>query len=100
MTKGLLLIAVLAACVLSTRGNAQAPAADTILVNGKVVTLDGASSVAQAVAIRDGKILATGSNADIPTRADSRTHIVHVSGRTVIPRLMHSHIHALRARLT
>jgi len=95
MTKTLLLIVALAACVLSTAGNAQVPAADTILVNGKIVTLDGASSVAQAIAIRDGKILATGSDADIRKRADSRTHIVDVGGRTVIPGLMDSHIHAL-----
>ncbi|HYK78823.1 MAG TPA: amidohydrolase [Micropepsaceae bacterium] len=100
MTKTLLLIVALAACVLSTAGNAQVPAADTILVNGKIVILDGASSVAQAIAIRDGKILATGSDADIRKRADSRTHIVDVGGRTVIPGLMDSHIHALRAGLT
>src|SRR5580704_13187424 len=100
MTKTLLLIAVMTACVLSTSGNAQVPAADTILVNGKVVTLDGASSVTQAIAIRDGKILAAGSNEDIRRRAESRTHIVDLGGRSVIPGLMDSHIHALRAGLT
>lgn len=100
MTKGLALIALLAACVLPTTGNAQTPAPDTILVNGKVVTLDGASSVTQAIAIRDGRILAAGSDVDIRKRADSHTRVLDLGGRTVIPGLMDSHIHALRAGLT
>jgi predicted amidohydrolase YtcJ len=98
--KVLALVAAVAACLLPATGNAQAPAADTILVNGKVVTLDGVSSVAQAIAIGDGRILATGSDADIRKRAGSRTRIVDLGGRTVIPGLMDSHIHALRAGLT
>jgi predicted amidohydrolase YtcJ len=100
MRKNLALAALLVACGLPASGNAQLPAADTLLVNGKVVTLDGASSVTQAIAIRDGRILATGDDADIRKRADSHTHIIDLGGRTVIPGLMDSHIHALRAGLT
>src|SRR6202171_3222339 len=98
MTKASVLIAVMAAWVLSAPANAQV--ADTILLNGKIVTLDGASSVTQAIAIRDGKILLAGSDADIRRRADRRTRVVDLGGRTVIPGLMDSHIHALRAGLT
>jgi predicted amidohydrolase YtcJ len=79
---------------------AQVPAADTILVNGKVITLDGASSIAQAVAIQGDKILAVGANDDVRRRADVRTNIIDLGGRTVVPGLMDSHIHALRAGLT
>ena len=79
---------------------AQAPAADTVLINGKVITLDDASSILQAVAIRDGKVLAIGSDQDIRKRADARTRIIDLGGRTVAPGLMDSHIHALRAALT
>src|SRR5580704_8001623 len=100
MRKNLALVALLVACGLPASGNAQLPAADTLLVNGKVVTLDGASSVTQAIAIRDGRILAAGDDADIRKRADSHTHIIDLGGRTVIPGLMDSHIHALRAGLT
>ena len=99
MTKGLVLIALLT-CAFSTAARAQLPPADTILVNGKVVTLDGASTVAQAIAIGDGRVLATGSDAEIRRRANTRTRIVDLGGRTVIPGLMDSHIHALRAGLT
>src|SRR6195256_4402532 len=91
-------VMLLAAVVAPAR--AQVPPADTILVNGKVVTLDAKSSVVQGIAIRDGKILDVGSNEEIRKRAGERTRIIDVGGRTVIPGLMDSHIHMLRAGLT
>jgi predicted amidohydrolase YtcJ len=100
MMNRLLLVAALTVAAGVAPGNAQAPAADTILLDGKVITLDDASSVVQAVAIRDGRILAVGTNADIRRRADARTQVIELGGRTVVPGLMDSHIHALRAGLT
>jgi hypothetical protein len=100
MMNRLLLVAALTLAAGVAPGNAQAPAADTILLDGKVITLDDASSVVQAVAIRDGRILAVGTNADIRQRADARTQVIELGGRTVVPGLMDSHIHALRAGLT
>src|SRR5215470_17415688 len=101
MTNRLVLIAALTVAAGVAPARAQAPAAaDTILVNGKIITLDDTSSIVQAVAIRDGKVLAIGANADIRQRADARTTIVDLGGRTVVPGLMDSHIHALRAGLT
>jgi predicted amidohydrolase YtcJ len=95
--KPFVLVAALAA--LAPAG-VRAQSADTILVNGKVITLDGRSSVAQGVAIRDGRILEAGANEDMRKRADAHTKVVDLGGRTVIPGLMDSHIHALRAGLT
>jgi predicted amidohydrolase YtcJ len=101
MTKLLVLIAALSAgAAIIMPACAQVPTAETILVNGKVITLDGTSSVVQGLAIRDGKILSVGSNEDVRNRADRRTAIVDLGGRTVVPGLMDSHIHALRAGLT
>ena len=65
MTNRLVLIAALTAAVAGAPAHAQVPGADTILVNGKVVTLDDASSIVQAVAIHDGKILAVGAEISI-----------------------------------
>src|SRR4051794_22988505 len=73
--------------------------ADTILLNGKVLTLDAQSSLVQALAIRGDKIIATGGSADIVKHADAKTRIVDLGGRTVIPGLIDSHIHAIRAGL-
>ena len=100
MTRCLALTALLALPFLSIAANAQAPSPDAILVNGKVVTLDRTSSVMQAIAIRDGKILATGSDAEIRRLAGVRTQVIDLGGRTAIPGLMDSHLHALRAGLT
>jgi predicted amidohydrolase YtcJ len=99
-TSHLVLFTALTAVVAIAPARAQVPTADTILVNGKVMTLDGASSIVEAVAIRDGKILAVGSNDDIRKRADGRANIIDLGGRTAVPGLMDSHIHALRAGLT
>src|SRR5262245_28392123 len=94
------LIAALTVVAAAAPAQAQAPAADMILVNGKVITLDDASSIVQAIAIHDGKILAVGSTEEARKRADAHTSIVDLGGRTVVPGLMDSHIHALRAGLT
>jgi predicted amidohydrolase YtcJ len=96
--KPFVLVAVLAAAMLPASVRAQS--ADTILVNGKVIALGGRSSVAQGIAIRDGRILETGANEDVRKRADAHTKVIDLGGRTVIPGLMDSHIHALRAGLT
>jgi predicted amidohydrolase YtcJ len=79
---------------------AHAQSADTILLNGKVITLDATSSVVQALAIRDGRIMAVGTNDAIRNLAGASTKSVDLGGRTVIPGLIDSHIHALRAGLT
>src|SRR5262245_40975517 len=101
MTNRLVLIAALTVAAGLAPAHAQAPAAaDTILLNGKIIILDDASSIVQAVAVRDGKVLAVGADADIRRRADARTNIIDLGGRTVVPGLMDSHIHALRAGLT
>jgi predicted amidohydrolase YtcJ len=100
MTNRLVLIAGLAAALGIVPAHAQAPPADTVLVNGKVITLDDASSIVQAVAIRDAKVLAVGTNADIRQRADAHTNVIDLGGRTVVPGLMDSHIHALATGLT
>jgi predicted amidohydrolase YtcJ len=81
-------------------GAAHAQTAETILVNGKILTVDRNNSTVQAVAIRDGRILATGSNEDVRKRADHNTKVIDLGGRTVTPGLIDSHIHALRAGLT
>src|SRR5215831_14792584 len=100
MRNHLALIAALTVLVAAAPARAQAPGAGMILVNGKVITLDDASSIVQAIAIHDGKILAVDSDEEVRKRADAHTNIVDLGGRTVVPGLMDSHIHALRAGLT
>jgi predicted amidohydrolase YtcJ len=89
--------AVLALAAFALPAAAQTP--DTALVNGKIITLDGRSSTAEALAVHDGKIVAVGHSADIRNLAGPATRIVDLGGRTVIPGLIDSHMHAIRAAL-
>ena len=79
---------------------AAAPPAELVLVNGKIITLDPRSSIAQAVAIEQGKVAAVGSNEQVRTYAGPATRVVDLRGRTVIPGLIDSHMHAIRQGLT
>lgn len=66
---------------------------DLLLINGKVLTVDPKDSVAQAVAIRDGKILAVGSDAEVRSRAAKNARVIDLGGRAVTPGLIDSHGH-------
>src|SRR5262245_19263393 len=77
---------------------AQSP--DTVLVNGKILTVDAQSSVREALAIRDGRIVALGTSADMRKLAGAQTRLIDLGGRTVIPGLIDSHLHAIRAALS
>jgi hypothetical protein len=71
--------------------------ADILLINGKIVTADAPSSVHEALAIEAGRISATGSSEELRKQAGPATKIIDLGGRTVIPGLIDSHIHAIRA---
>src|SRR5207247_541312 len=77
-----------------------AQTADTVLLNGKVVTVDPQFLIQEAIAIRDGKISAVGKTADVLKLAGPRTRVIDLQGRTVIPGLIDSHLHAIRAAQT
>ena len=71
--------------------------ADAVLINGKILTADAQFSTQQALAVRDGKITAVGTNAQIRKQASAKTRVIDLGGRTVIPGLIDSHMHAIRA---
>lgn len=71
--------------------------ADILLINGKIVTLDETSSISQALAIEADRITATGSTEEVRKLAGAATKIIDLGGRTVIPGLIDSHIHSIRA---
>src|SRR2546425_1822076 len=77
-----------------------AQTADTVLLNGKVLTVDSQSSIQEAIAIRESKILAVGKTVDVRRLAGPRTRVIDLQGRTVIPGLIDSHLHGIRAALS
>lgn len=102
-----LLPMVLGAALFSTLGGAQTATVplklvtypQMILYNGKIVTMDDTSfearvgTIVQAMAIRDDKILATGSSAEIRALAGPTTKAIDLKGRTVLPSFIMTHEH-------
>src|SRR4030095_9497751 len=93
---------VLAATILAWCfvASAWCQTADTILINGKILTVDDRDSIREALAVHDGQILAVGTTADIRKTAGAKTRVIDLQGRTVVPGLIDSHQHAIRAGLT
>ena len=72
---------------------------DLIFYNGKITTLNRAQPVAQAVAIKDGKFLAVGSDAEVMPLATEKTRCIDLKGKGVLPGLFDNHTHIIRGGL-
>ena len=81
----------------NARGNAM-PGRDLIIVNAKVTTLDRENPAPAAIAVRDGRILVAGSEAEVRAAAPDAA-VIDVGGRRVIPGLIDSHTHIIRGGL-
>lgn len=66
-----------------------------IYTNGKVYTVDGAFSVAEALSVRDGRFLAVGTAKEVLEDKCAETQVHDLEGRTVLPGLIDSHAHLL-----
>jgi predicted amidohydrolase YtcJ len=73
---------------------ATAEAANLVLRNGKVITLDHADRVTEAIAVQGNRILAAGTNAEILRLTGPRTHVVDLHGRSVTPGFIDAHTHS------
>ena len=98
-----ILIALLL-CLLTAAGRAAPPAGgdagpDLIVHGGKIVTADEAFSVAEAMAVKGGKITAVGKDADVLATKTDRTEVIDLAGRTVLPGLIDSHVHPSMAAM-
>jgi predicted amidohydrolase YtcJ len=67
--------------------------ADLIFVNGAVYTVDAARRWANAVAVRDGRIAAVGTDDDVRELAGSRTEVVDLAGKMLLPGFQDAHVH-------
>jgi predicted amidohydrolase YtcJ len=90
-------------CVLAffagTLSAAEVPA-DLILRGGKVITVDRAFSIHEAMAVRDGRIVRVGGDREVLELRGEKTDVIDVSGKTVVPGLIDSHVHPCAAALT
>lgn len=68
-------------------------AADLVLLNGKIITVDAADTIAQAVAVRDGRIQAVGTTDQMQALVGPATQTLDLGGRAVTPGLIDAHNH-------
>jgi predicted amidohydrolase YtcJ len=93
------LFLVISSAAIPARRAQEAPGADLqgnadlLLINGKIITVDAKDSVAQALAIHHGKIVAVGSNDEVRKHAAKNARIIDLHGRTATPGLIDSHCH-------
>ena len=76
------------------------PQADTLVLHGKVYTLNAKQPWAQAVAVQGGKILAVGSDAEIEKLRGNGTKVIDAAGRLVLPGFTDCHIHFMDGSLS
>ncbi|TPJ17553.1 amidohydrolase [Mesorhizobium sp. B2-7-3] len=67
--------------------------ADLIVINGRVLTMDGDNPAAEAVAVKDGAIIAIGSRAAIEEFRGTGTKVIDAEGGSVIPGFIEAHMH-------
>jgi len=87
------LLAACTALTLAACAHNGGPGADTVYLNGKIITADKAFSVAQAVAIKDGRFVGVGSDESVRRHVAANTRVIDLGGRTVVPGLMDGHTH-------
>ncbi len=90
-------ILLVLALVAATAGPASAQTPDTVLVNGKIFTVDDRFTIAQALAIKGERILKVGTTAEVEALRGPQTRVIDLAGRTVIPGLIDNHAHWVRA---
>jgi hypothetical protein len=79
--------------------NAPVHSPDVILHNGRFTTLDRSNPTASAVAIKDGKFSAVGTDAEIMPLAGPNTRLIELKGRRALPGLIDNHLHIIRGGL-
>lgn len=92
--RALLAAAIVVAGIVVGCGGSDEPA-DVVLRGGKVVTMDGQRRVTQAVAVRDGRIVFVGTDADAARRIGRNTQVIELNGRMLMPGFVDAHLHAL-----
>lgn len=67
--------------------------ADTVFFNGQVVTVDAGDRVTEAVAVKGNRIIAVGTNEEVKRLVDTRTRVIDLQGKSLLPGFIDSHLH-------
>lgn len=97
--KKIIFFIVLSLAIISCNKNnssKNSESADLIITNAKVAVMDNAKTITEAIAVKDGKVLKTGTSEDILHLKGENTQTIDANGRTIIPGLNDSHLHLTR----
>jgi predicted amidohydrolase YtcJ len=95
---GAVLLALVSLLVSNSTAQAPVRPPELVILNAKVVTVDSKFSISDAIAVRDGKIIALG--ADAAKKIGPTTQMIDAKGKTVLPGLYDSHVHPVGAALS
>jgi len=84
---------LLSGCTGPSQETGESLAPDSVLINGKIITVDPEDSIAEAIAIKDGKIIAVGSKTEINALTGPATRVIDLNGLTATPGLIDAHCH-------
>jgi predicted amidohydrolase YtcJ len=93
LSLAILLLSLSTSCLTQNPSTPPAAKADLVLINGTILTVDAKDSIAQALAIQAGKIVALGTKQQILALADAHTQVLDLHGRTATPGLIDTHGH-------
>src|SRR5271169_4240018 len=93
-------LALAGGAVLRAEAQSGATVADVIVVHGKLYTVNPAQPWAEAVAIKDGKIVAVGNNEDVLKLRGTGTRVIDVKGNLVLPGFGDAHVHFMEGSMT
>lgn len=87
------LVCLAGACIISPITWAASPAADLLIVNGRIYTQNPKQTWVEAIAIRDGKIEALGSTEQLQSRRGANTQLLDLGGKMAMPGINEAHSH-------
>ena len=93
---GLIASAVIVAGVAPAAADKMDDSSDLVLYDGKISTVDANNSTVEAIAIRDGTIIAKGGSREVRALATKSTRQINLNGRRVLPGLIDGHLHGMR----
>ena len=90
-----LLVAGTAALLVPFLARAAEAPASIVITNGKILTMDEASSTVEALAIRDGRFVYVGNNYGVRDFIGDGTRVIDAHGKSVVPGFLETHTHAI-----
>ena len=87
------IISLIAIGLVSCTEPAVYPAATSIYTNGQIITVDDSTGTVEAIAVKDGQIIALGSNETVAPFEGEQTTVINLEGKTMLPGFVDAHSH-------